>query len=136
MIKAKSRLPAVPKLWEKALNARVPPSVPLVQFPLKSTETDVMEADYKGIKNTSKEPQSPCATGWGVLAEEWIIEVPQPASLEYTERAIPTRIISLTAQPAKPPMAAVPVNAFVTMVANTEGTLERFARIMPIPIKM
>ena len=111
--------------------------MPLVQFPLKSTETDVMEQTTKVSKNTSKEPQSPCATGWGVLAEEWIMgEVPQPASLEYTERAIPTRIISLTAQPAKPPMAAVPVNAFVTMAANTEGTLERFARIMPIPIKM
>ena len=47
------------------------------------TTKAVMEQMTKVSKNTSKEPQRPCSTGWAVLAEAWIMgEVPQPASLE------------------------------------------------------
>lgn len=58
------------------------------------------------------------ATGWGVLAEEWIKgEVPQPASLSIrTCHTYPDH--PLTAQLAKLPMAAKTVNAFVTMAAT------------------
>ena len=57
--------------------------VPSVHAPLRMTASAVMVQMMKVSKKTSKEPHSPCSTGWMVLAEEWIIgEVPQPASLE------------------------------------------------------
>ena len=56
--------------------------------------------------NTSKAPISPCLIGWSVLAEACTIgEVPQPASLEYTNLANPNLIAVATLAPTKPPDA-------------------------------
>jgi len=49
-----------------------------------------------------------------VFAAAWAIgELPSPASLEKTPRAIPKRMAAESVAPAKPPVAAVPLNAWV-----------------------
>ena len=68
-------------------------------------------------------------------AEPWIRgEVPLPASLEYTERDTPWRMAVVTAAPAKPPAAAVPVKAPLKISAKTWGTTLMFImRITTVP---
>ena len=77
--------------------------------------------------NTSNAPISPCFTGWSVFAEAWIIgEVPQPASLLYTERANPRRIAVATPAPINPPTAACVVNAPLKISPKVSGSLSKF----------
>ena len=57
-----------------------------------------------------------------------VAEAPRPASLEKTPRARPLRMVADTAAPAKPPMAAWPVNAPLKMEAKTAPMLPMFAK--------
>ena len=61
-------------------------------------------------------------------------EVPQPASLEYTLRAMPVRMMALTDAPAKPPIMAVPVKASRKICTMAAGTRVMFTTIITMPI--
>ena len=62
----------------------------------------------------------PCSTGSSVLAAAAAIGAePRPDSLENTPRAIPSRIAAMTVAPAKPPTAALPVNADWKTISST-----------------
>ena len=76
-------VPKNPRLCWNTLRARVALVAPEVHSPVISTLSAVIVHTIKVSTNTSKEPQSPCSTGWRVLLEAWTIGlVPQPASLE------------------------------------------------------
>ena len=65
----------------------------------------------------------PCLTGLFVFAAACAIgELPSPASFEKTPRATPYLKAIQTVAPAKPPVAAVEVNADVTIKLNTYPT--------------
>ena len=64
----------------------------------------------------------PCSAGHFVLAAAATIGAePRPDSLENTPLAIPLLMASITPAPAKPPAAAVPVNALEMMVSIAIG---------------
>ena len=61
--------------------------------------------------------------GKSVLAAAAAIEeVPRPASLAKTPRAIPKRTAIMTEEPTKPPIAACPVKALATISQTAPGT--------------
>ena len=71
----------------------------MVQMMIVSMKVPVMEI-------------SPCSAGSFVFAAAAAIGAePRPDSLEKTPRAIPFCIAIMIVEPAKPPAAAVPVNA-------------------------
>ena len=59
--------------------------------------------------------------------------LPQPASLEYTLRAMPVEITLDTLAPAKPPSAAEPVKASPKMAPKVGSRLSRCMRIIMMP---
>ena len=65
----------------------------------------------------------PCRTGLFVCAAACAMAAePSPDSLEKTPRATPNRIAAATAAPAKPPVAAAGVKAWVKIRPNAAGT--------------
>ena len=61
-------------------------------------------------------------TGWSVIAEAAAMApVPRPDSLEKMPRATPICTARITAEPAKPPAAALPLNASVKTSARVAG---------------
>ena len=64
----------------------------------------------------------PCRTGLLVSAAACAIGAePKPASLEKMPRAIPIRSANIRVAPAKPPVAAAPLNALSTTKATAAG---------------
>ena len=107
----------------KAVRVSSAPCRPEFQKPVTITTRPVMEQITMVSMNTSKAPSRPCFTGWSVLAEACTMgEVPQPASLLYTERAKPRRIVVATPAPMKPPTAACSVKAPLKIIARAPGS--------------
>ena len=69
----------------------------------------------------------PCLTGLLVSAAAWAMGAePSPDSLEKIPRETPMRSANITVAPAKPPVAAVPLNALSTINTNAEGISDKF----------
>lgn len=67
-------------------------------------------------------PIRPERTALWVVPAAWAMPaVPRPASLEKIPRATPKRIAAITAAPAKPPVAAIGVKAWVKISWNAPG---------------
>ena len=99
-------------------------------IPVESTQSAVIVHTISVSTVTSNTPQSPCLTGWSVLAVACAIgEVPIPASFEYTPRAAPHLSALAVPAPANPPTAAVPVNAPWKMLTITPGRAAAFTNI-------
>ena len=61
-----------------------------------------------------------------VVPAAWAIPaVPRPASLEKMPRATPKRIAAITAAPAKPPVAAIGLKAWVKIRSKAAGIAEK-----------
>ena len=119
MMSVSTMVPNTPKLCVNTLRASVAFVAPLVHSPEISTVSAVMVQTMNVSTKTSNEPHRPCSMGWRVLLDAWTIGLePQPASLEYTLRAIPVEMTCDTVAPAKPPTAAEPVNAWLKMAPS------------------
>ena len=120
----------------KAVAVRAAPVPPSVHTPVHRTTRAVMVQTMMVSTNTSLMPHRPCFTGWLAEEEEWASgAMPVPASLEYTPRARPQRMASITVEPAKPPVAAIGVKAYSKIIAKTCGMLlPNFTRIKMLPI--
>ncbi len=80
---------------------------------------------------TSSMPMEACTSGDSAVEAAWAMGAePRPASLEKTPRAMPMRMAIITEAPAKPPCAAVGVNASETTHQNTAGTRSMCMQIM------
>ena len=75
-------------------------------------------------------PIIPWRTGSLVWAAAWAMgALPKPASFENTPRATPNLSAAQTAAPAKPPVAAVPLNALVKINPNASPIFPKFAKM-------
>ncbi len=98
------------------------PSSPLVQAPVATMAKPVTEHTTMVSIKVPSMAMLPWRAGWSVCAEAWAMgALPRPASLEKMPRAMPKRIASFTAAPAKPPAAAVPVKASLKHRAMAAG---------------
>ena len=97
-----------------ALIARTEPGSPVSHVPVTRMTIALNVQMIIVHINTSKIPNIPCLTGSFVFA--WacrMLALPFPPSFEYTPLEQPFLIVAASAAPANPPVAAVPVNAFV-----------------------
>ena len=80
---------------------------------------------------------SPCSAGSFVFAAAAAIGAePRPDSFEKTPRAMPFCIAIMTVEPAKPPAAAVPVNALSKISAIAAGISAACIRMIPAQMTM
>ena len=64
----------------------------------------------------------PCRTGLFVSAAAWAIGAePKPDSLEKMPLDTPIRSASIIVAPAKPPVAAIPLKALLTISVSAAG---------------
>ena len=72
---------------------------------------------------------------WVFAAAAAMAAEPMPDSLEKMPRATPNWMASMMPEPTKPPVAAVPVNASLKMVAMASGTRSAMSTsaVMPPP---
>ena len=96
----------------KANDDKLAPVSPLVQAPDTIITSPVIEQIIIVSINVPIMAIVPCLTGLFVIADAWAIgALPKPASFEKIPRATPNRMAAQTAAPAKPPVAAIGVNA-------------------------
>ncbi len=111
----------------KAAADNAAPLAPLVQTPVQMIARPVIEQTMMVSMNVPSIPIMPERTELVVVPAAWAIPaVPRPASLEKIPRATPKRIAAITAAPAKPPVAAIGVKAWVKIRSNAAGIAEAF----------
>ena len=122
--------PTTPRTLPSAAAENVEPSPPAVQEPEKRIRRPVSVQMTIVSMKVSMTAHIPCCAGWSMdsACDCIVAEAPRPASLEKTPRARPLRMVADTAAPAKPPMAAWPVNAPLKMEAKTAPMLPMFAK--------
>ncbi len=113
------------------------PLSPLVQTPEQMMARPVIEQMMMVSMKVPIMPMMPERTELVVVPAAWAIPaVPRPASLEKMPRATPKRIAAMTAAPAKPPVAAIGVKAWVKIRLKAVGIASTLTTSTTIPAMM
>src|SRR5690606_33086481 len=108
---------------ENASDVSGAPVSPLVQTPVVTITSAVNVTTTSVSRNVCVIETRPWRTGWLVFAAAAAIPpVPSPDSFEKMPRATPYWIAAARPAPAKPPAAAVPVNASLKISPIDAGT--------------
>ena len=106
-----------------AFEVNATPFSPLIHDPLIIITRAVNEQIIIVSKKVPSIAIAPCLGGFFVFAAACARgALPKPASLEKTPLAIPNLIAIRTVAPAKPPVAAVPLNAWSMIIPKAPGT--------------